>query len=257
MRTKTYELYITKNLITGCVYGGKHTYTTKRGKYLGSGYRLKRAIKKYGAANFSVKILRLHVENDDELNKKEIRLIRLLRHIFKDKCYNLHRGGSGGNYYMYLDVHERQEINMKISTSKKRQYSEGQTDAQIQGRLKQSSSLKKKLQDPEYYAFLLEKQKQKGRTLSLRIQKNGFTDKEIERNRKKTENGIRQITYQIIIPELPIVTETLSSKKFRLKYKTDDYVYTRLRIDGMYVFTRRTTKTKHEFPVGTIIKKIS
>lgn len=257
MRTKTYELYITKNLITGYVYGGKHTYTIKRKKYLGSGYRLKRAIKKYGATNFDVKVLRLRIDNDEDLNKREIRLIRLLKYLFKDKCYNIHRGGSGGDYYMYLDPRERQEINVKISESKKKQYKGGLTDAQIQGRLKQSNSLKKLLQDPEYYAILLEKQKQKGKTLSQRIRERGFTEKELERNRKKTEQGIRQITYQIIIPGLPIIVETLSSKRFKVKYKTDDSVFTRLRVAGEYLFTRRTIKTRHGFPIGTIIKKIS
>ena len=257
MSEKTYELYITKNLITGCVYGGKHTYTTKRGKYLGSGYRLKRAIKKYGVNNFDVRILRLRINCESDLNNREIRLIRLLKYIFKDRCYNLHIGGSGGDYYKYLTPEERREINAKISASKKRQYREGQTDAQLQGRSKQSESLKKRLQDPAYYNRLLEAQKQKGRLLSLRIKEHGFTDKEIERNRKKVENGIRQITYQIVIPGSPIITETLSSKKFRIKYKTDDSVFTSLRVSGIYIFTRRTIKTKHLFPLGTIIKKIS
>ena len=44
-------IYLTKNIVNGKSYVGKHTYRGKDSfdkNYLGSGYLLKRAIKKYG-----------------------------------------------------------------------------------------------------------------------------------------------------------------------------------------------------------------
>lgn len=252
MSKKTYELYITKNLINGNVYGGKHTYKTKRGKYLGSGYRLKRAIKKYGIENFDVRILRLHIKDVDDLNNREIRLIRLLRYIYKDRCYNIHRGGNGGDYYMYLEPEERLEINRKISESKKQQYSIGETYLQRQGRQKQSIALKNKNKlDLEFRERMAIAQKEAGKRLSDRIAKEGLTEREKHRNKNNSLRGLRQVNFRIVYPSGETIIEKNSSKKFKLKYKTDDSLFSTLSREGYFKIKKRLPSTKHTFPVGT------
>jgi len=252
MSKKNYELYITKNLINGNVYGGKHTYINKRGKYLGSGYRLKRAIKKYGIVNFDVRILRLNITNIEDLNKREIRLIKLLKYVYKDQCYNIHRGGTGGDYYMYLEPEERLEINRKISESKKRQYKDGETVLQIQGRKKQAITLQNKNKlDLEFSTRMNIARKEAGKRLSSRIARDGLTEREKERNKNNSLYGIRQINFKIVYPTGEVIIEHISSKKFKIKYKTDDSLFSTLYREGYFKVRKRLPTTRHLFPTGT------
>jgi len=252
MSKKIHELYITRNLVNGNVYGGKHVYTTKRGRYLGSGYRLKRAIKKYGIENFDVRILRLQIDNIEDLNRREIRLIRLLKYIFKDRCYNIHRGGVGGDYYMYLEPAERLEVNRKISDSKKRQYEAGETDLQQQGRKKQAAALRVKNKlDLEFIDRMTVIHREAGKRLSDRIASSGLTDREKERNKNNSVNGLKQIKFKIIYPNGDIMIENISSKKFKIKYKTDDSLFSTLAREGYFIIKKRLPITKHLFPRGT------
>jgi len=251
-KNKTYELYITVNLINGNVYGGKHTYITKRGMYFGSGYRLKRAIIKYGIENFKVKILRLKITNDDDLNKREIRLIRLLKHIYGIRCYNLHIGGQGGNLYKYLTPEERLVVNKRISEGKKRQYSKGETLKQIIGRQNQSITLKhKNATDVDYRKRMAIAQKEGGKKITIRVALSGLTDREKERNAKNKLYGQQQYTFNIVYPNGDIFTETISSKRFKLKYKTDDSLFSTLAREGYFKIKKRNTNAKHDFPALT------
>lgn len=252
MSNKIYELYITTNLITGNVYGGKHTYITKRGKYLGSGFRLKRAIIKYGFENFKVRILRLKIQDDNDLNKREIRLIRLLKYLYKDRCYNLHEGGNGGNLYKYLTPEERLIVNSNISRGKKEQYSKGETILQQRGRSSQSKRLKEKnATDVEYQKLMALAQKKSGQRLALRIANTGLTDREKERNANLKLYGQRQYTFNIVYPNGNIVTETNSSKRFKLKYNTDDSLFSTLIREGYFKIKKRNANAKHNFPALT------
>ena len=249
--SKKFELYITKNLINGKVYGGKHSYTYKRGKYFGSGFRLKRAIKKYGIDNFETRVLKLNIVDIDDLNKREVRLIKLLKFIFKDNCYNIHIGGQGGDLYKYLTKAERLEVNKKISESKKRQYATGETQAQIEGRKKQSIALIELNKDLNFKTKMHIKQKEGGKRLSERIQTKGFTLKEQERNK---QNGINQTKiYEIEILYPSGVCEIIQShsKKFKTTYHTDDSVFAKLRRNGAYQIIKRQSATKHPFPAKT------
>ena len=252
MSNKIYELYITTNLITGNVYGGKHTYITKRGKYLGSGFRLKRAIIKYGFENFKVKILRLKIQDDNDLNKRENRLIRLLKYLYKDRCYNLHEGGNGGSLYKYLTPEERLIVNSNISKGKKEQYSKGCTVKQIAGRVQQKITIKDTIyNNTEYREKMLVRQKVKGVTLSNRIQQRGLTIGEQKRNRNLKLYGQRQYTFNIKYPNGSVVTETNSSKRFKLKYNTDDSLFSTLIREGYFKINKRNINTKHNFPAST------
>ena len=89
-------IYLTKNNINGKMYIGKRIYKNENEdkKYYGSGFLIKKALKKYGKNNFTKEIL-CCCENKDELNEKEIYYIEMFD-AFNDKnFYNLTKGGEG------------------------------------------------------------------------------------------------------------------------------------------------------------------
>lgn len=87
-------LYKSTNLINGKFYVGIHsTYNLKDG-YLGSGKRLKRAVKKYGEENFKCEILEFFESREEVLlREKEIVNEQLINDPL---CMNLKPGGNGG-----------------------------------------------------------------------------------------------------------------------------------------------------------------
>lgn len=114
---KFYFLYKTVNQINSHFYLGKHCTNDLDDKYLGSGKRLKAAIKKYGKENFKREILSFHSTYED-LCQTERDLITL--DLLKSKdCYNLAQGGHGG--YTYYDDRKyslTSEQRKRISESK-------------------------------------------------------------------------------------------------------------------------------------------
>lgn len=85
-------IYKITNLVNGKVYVGKHTCKSINNSYFGSGVAIKKAIKKYGKANFEKVILCL-CGNEQELNDAEIEWIEKLGSF--SKGYNLTKGGEG------------------------------------------------------------------------------------------------------------------------------------------------------------------
>jgi hypothetical protein len=140
---KEYLLYITVNTINGKVYGGKHIgYRTDN--YIGSGtaYFLN-AVKKHGRQAFVRRWLKLKIRSEKELNLKETRLIRTLKYRYGTNCYNVHEGGSGGYHLKYYPKEIRDAVGRKISESKKQQYANGATQAQIEGRVRRNEKNKR------------------------------------------------------------------------------------------------------------------
>ena len=89
-----YILYRTTCIVNNKFYIGKHQTEDINDGYLGSGLRLRLAIKKYGAENFIKEIIGEY-NTAEELNKAECLLIT--EEILNDKnCYNLALGGQGG-----------------------------------------------------------------------------------------------------------------------------------------------------------------
>ena len=67
---KFYGIYKITNLIDGKMYIGKHITSDIDDGYMGSGKRIKRAIKKYGEENFRKEWL-MFCEDEEELNYME------------------------------------------------------------------------------------------------------------------------------------------------------------------------------------------
>lgn len=89
-------IYKTTNLINGKIYIGQHKKTYLDENYLGSGFSLSRAIKKYGKNNFTCQILEFCKDKKD-LDIKEIKYIRLFNSTDPSKGYNISSGGQGGD----------------------------------------------------------------------------------------------------------------------------------------------------------------
>lgn len=91
-------IYVTKNEIDGMRYIGKKNYDS-RGywrRYLGSGVRLSRAIKKDGRENFTREIIDT-AKTPEELSEKEKYWIQYYDAVESDRFYNIAPGGDGGN----------------------------------------------------------------------------------------------------------------------------------------------------------------
>ncbi len=91
---KYHFIYKTTNLLSGRYYIGMHSTNDLEDGYLGSGNRLRRAIKKHGKQNFVREILEF-CETRELLIEKEAEVVNL-EEIAKKDCMNLKVGGNGG-----------------------------------------------------------------------------------------------------------------------------------------------------------------
>ena len=90
-----YTIYKTTNVVNGKFYIGKHQTKNIKDNYLGSGKRLKFAIKKYGIENFHKEILFV-CESEKHMNTLE----KILVVPDPELNYNLCDGGKGGFGYI-------------------------------------------------------------------------------------------------------------------------------------------------------------
>jgi len=96
MEKKYYIIYETRNLKNNKIYIGMHETDDLDDGYLGSGKRLKRAIRYYGKKFFERKILHF-CKNREEMINKEIEIVNE-SFINRNDVYNLVPGGTGGNF---------------------------------------------------------------------------------------------------------------------------------------------------------------
>jgi group I intron endonuclease len=91
---KHHFIYKTTNLLNGEYYVGMHSTSNLKDGYLGSGTRLRRAIRKHDKSNFKCEILEYY-NTREELAKREKELVN--DDLMKDlNCMNLKTGGVGG-----------------------------------------------------------------------------------------------------------------------------------------------------------------
>ena len=89
-----YYLYEIKNNINGKIYIGVHKTKNLNDGYMGSGKRIKKAIKKYGEENFTKIILeKFNSAKEMYLKEKQIVTPAFLK---RENVYNVMRGGYGG-----------------------------------------------------------------------------------------------------------------------------------------------------------------
>jgi group I intron endonuclease len=86
-------IYITTNNINGKRYIGQKKFNRNWKNYLGSGLLLAKAIKKYGAENFSKEIIDIAF-TVEELNEKEMFYISFFNAHNSEDFYNIQLGGS-------------------------------------------------------------------------------------------------------------------------------------------------------------------
>lgn len=124
-----YTIYEVKNKLNGKVYIGKHQTETPNDSYYGSGKLIKAAIKKYGKANFTKKVLFI-LSSEEEMNAKEKEIITE-EFVSRSDTYNVGVGGEGGPHFKgkkhgpYMEaVNTSDSHRKKISDGMKRVYRE-------------------------------------------------------------------------------------------------------------------------------------
>ena len=165
MINKTYLfIYKTTNMINGKYYIGQHKTNNIEDNYLGSGYALIRAIKKYGKHNFKREIIAF-ANSQEELNELENSILN--NHYQDDDCYNLIAGGNCTGY--------SEETRRKMSESAKNRIVSKET------REIHSKQSKKMWENPEHRRKMSQKMKQHYQNVEER-KKTGERSKEFYKN---------------------------------------------------------------------------
>lgn len=107
-------IYLTKNLINGRMYIGKHHSAIYDSNYYGSGKILQQAIERYGKENFTNEIL-FEANTVEELNLKEIQFISEYRKKYKEKMYNIANGGDGGDTFSHQPEEFKKDFISKMT----------------------------------------------------------------------------------------------------------------------------------------------
>lgn len=116
---KYHFIYKTTNLLSGKYYIGAHSTDNLDDGYIGSGNRLRLAIKKHGRENFKREIVEF-LNNKSELYNRESEIVNL-DEIAKIDCMNLRVGGEGGGTKQSAKVTnqkrwvENREDNLKLA----------------------------------------------------------------------------------------------------------------------------------------------
>ena len=93
-----YTIYQTLDNTNGYIYIGKHQTSNINDSYLGSGDRLRHAIKKHGIENF-IKTILFVFNTEQEMNDKEKELVTA-EFCLREDTYNICEGGQGGFGYI-------------------------------------------------------------------------------------------------------------------------------------------------------------
>jgi len=153
---KYHFIYKTTNLLSGKYYIGMHSTDDLNDGYMGSGNRLRLAVRKHGKENFKREVLE-YCETREELGKREKEVVNL-DEISKIECMNLTVGGEGGYskkgndaflFRLHNDVEFREKISKETSETNKRLIKEGKLTVPTYDWLgkKHSEETKKKMSE--------------------------------------------------------------------------------------------------------------
>ena len=106
-------LYKTTNMVNGKIYIGVHATEDINDEYLGSGYALKSAVKKYGKHNFKREILQEFDTKEDMYNAESIEVDDDF--VKRKDTYNITNGGKG----YYLGFKHSEDTKKKMSEAAK------------------------------------------------------------------------------------------------------------------------------------------
>lgn len=107
-------IYLVTNKANYKRYIGQHKSSEFDLEYMGSGYALNKAFKKYGKKNFTIEIIDW-ASNKLELNEKEKLWIKYLEALDSDEFYNQTIGGDGGDTWTNQPLHRKKEISKVLS----------------------------------------------------------------------------------------------------------------------------------------------
>jgi len=105
-------VYITTNLIDGKQYIGEHSTSNLNDDYIGSGYNLFKAVKKYGKENFNKKIIEYHKTKKDAFDAQRKYIIQY--NTLSPNGYNISPAGGHNVKNCFSD-----ESKQKISKANK------------------------------------------------------------------------------------------------------------------------------------------
>lgn len=156
--------YKITNNFNGKYYYGVHSTNDLNDGYMGSGYMIKKLIKKYGKDSFTKEILK-YFDNEEEMFSYE-KYFLTEDIINNEKCYNLVGGGNGYTVGHYVSNEVKEKISLKAKNRK----------SQTKGRIYVNKNYVNKMINPvELDKYILEGW-QKGVYLS-------------EESREKIKNG--------------------------------------------------------------------
>lgn len=116
-------IYITTNIINNKIYIGQKKSNVLNPTYYGSGKILKQAIDKEGIENFKVELL-YECSSKEELDKKEMETIKEYKNKFGRDCYNIAKGGNGGDVFYYLSDNDKLDFVNKMTQINKERCSQ-------------------------------------------------------------------------------------------------------------------------------------
>ena len=111
--SRHYLIYKITNQINGKIYIGAHTTYNLVDRYMGSGHRLKEAIKKYGKTNFTKEII-CECEDLESMYAKEADIVNI-EYLKRTDVYNI---SVGGKYSLPLNM--TIETKLKIAEVQKK-----------------------------------------------------------------------------------------------------------------------------------------
>lgn len=252
MNPKEFLLYITKNNINGMVYAGQHV-GHKNDNYLGSGRgKFHMDIKRYGRESFTRRYLNIEISSKEEMDRKEIQLIRIVKALYKTKCYNVHVGGTGGYLLHYATPEFRKEVGKRISKGKFEQYKNGQTEDQLLGRKRQSQTLKNKFKyDLNHKYKFIRATIKTSEILKNRYATHGRSLKEIEASKRLRESGQYQVKFKILFVDGTQETHECNHANFRKMFGIENYLLNKLRIYKSFAITGKFKVNDNNYAIGT------
>jgi hypothetical protein len=253
IKNREWLLYITIDQTNGWVYGGYH-HGNRTDKYIGSGLNFTEHVYKHGRENFYRRWLKKSYPDRSSVKKAEVRLIRHLHAFSKGHCYNIHAGGTGGDVLMYGTIEQKLSRNKAITEGKLAQYAQGFTERQKQFFSRHSKHLKYRNQnDKEFKQKMDQAQCEKGKRLSFRIKTKGLTTKEIARNKAGLSKQYYSIKVNLPTGNTYIISNTTNTELMQ-NYNFENEVVLPLIRNGSITVKRRTSRTKHNLPTGTVLK---